>query len=124
MIIIEVIYSILCLTGSMTAKQKREAYARLENEKNALIMHWTSDQIFMNHIIFMYNYINSFFKQKTAYEIPKRDWSSDVCSSDLFAILSISAFISTSAVISVISVISIVLIVIVPPVTISILTGR
>src|ERR1043166_3801342 len=23
------------------------------------------------------------FKQKTAYEIPKRDWSSDVCSSDL-----------------------------------------
>src|ERR1043166_201651 len=24
-----------------------------------------------------------FFKQKTAYEIPKRDWSSDVCSSDL-----------------------------------------
>src|ERR1043166_2576002 len=27
-----------------------------------------------------------FFKQKTAYEIPKRDWSSDVCSSDLVAI--------------------------------------
>src|ERR1043166_6842402 len=26
-----------------------------------------------------------FFKQKTAYEIPKRDWSSDVCSSDLCA---------------------------------------
>src|ERR1043166_2785186 len=26
-----------------------------------------------------------FFKQKTAYEIPKRDWSSDVCSSDLLA---------------------------------------
>src|ERR1043166_9803718 len=25
-----------------------------------------------------------FFKQKTAYEIPKRDWSSDVCSSDLY----------------------------------------
>src|ERR1043166_9882168 len=24
-----------------------------------------------------------FFKQKTACEIPKRDWSSDVCSSDL-----------------------------------------
>src|ERR1043166_9915933 len=24
-----------------------------------------------------------FFNQKTAYEIPKRDWSSDVCSSDL-----------------------------------------
>src|ERR1043166_3335693 len=27
-----------------------------------------------------------FFKQKTAYEIPKRDWSSDVCSSDLIAL--------------------------------------
>src|ERR1044071_4413890 len=24
-----------------------------------------------------------FFKKKTAYEIPTRDWSSDVCSSDL-----------------------------------------
>src|ERR1043166_4359684 len=29
-----------------------------------------------------------FFKQKTAYEIPKRDWSSDVCSSDLEWLLS------------------------------------
>src|ERR1043166_965013 len=28
-------------------------------------------------------YFFFFFKQKTAYEIPKRDWSSDVCSSDL-----------------------------------------
>src|SRR5213075_3352624 len=26
-----------------------------------------------------------FFKQKTAYEITRRDWSSDVCSSDLSA---------------------------------------
>ena len=26
---------------------------------------------------------NLYFKQKTAYEIPKREWSSDVCSSDL-----------------------------------------
>src|SRR5213075_3302026 len=25
-----------------------------------------------------------FFKQKTAYEITRRDWSSDVCSSDLY----------------------------------------
>src|ERR1043166_9986534 len=24
-----------------------------------------------------------FFKQKTAYDVPKREWSSDVCSSDL-----------------------------------------
>ena len=29
--------------------------------------------------------ILSFFKQKTAYEIDRRDWSSDVCSSDLYA---------------------------------------
>ena len=28
-----------------------------------------------------------FFKQKTAYEIVSRDWSSDVCSSDLVALL-------------------------------------
>ena len=27
-----------------------------------------------------------FFKQKTAYEIVARDWSSDVCSSDLFSL--------------------------------------
>jgi len=32
----------------------------------------------------MFEFIFFFFKQKTAYEIPKRDWSSDVCSSDLF----------------------------------------
>src|ERR1043166_2546268 len=25
-----------------------------------------------------------FFKRNTAYDIPKRDWSSDVCSSDLY----------------------------------------
>src|ERR1043166_9329660 len=30
-------------------------------------------------------FVSFFFKQKTAYEIPKRDWSSDVCSSDLSA---------------------------------------
>eukprot|EP01044_Picomonas_judraskeda_P018812 COSAG03_NODE_3822_length_1813_cov_1.152859_1_plen_38_part_10 len=28
------------------------------------------------------NELNHFFKQKTAYEIRIRDWSSDVCSSD------------------------------------------
>src|ERR1043166_5209868 len=32
-----------------------------------------------------------FFKQKTAYEIPKRDWSSDVCSSDLNEIYLLAA---------------------------------
>ena len=30
-------------------------------------------------------FIVFFFKQKTAYEIRPRDWSSDVCSSDLIA---------------------------------------
>ena len=29
-------------------------------------------------------FIFFFFKQKTAYEIVSRDWSSDVCSSDLY----------------------------------------
>ena len=29
------------------------------------------------------NFFFFFFKQKTAYEIVSRDWSSDVCSSDL-----------------------------------------
>src|SRR5216110_3581404 len=31
----------------------------------------------------MFNGLFFFFKQKTAYEISSRDWSSDVCSSDL-----------------------------------------
>src|SRR5216117_4266846 len=31
----------------------------------------------------MGSYVFFFFKQKTAYEIRKGDWSSDVCSSDL-----------------------------------------
>src|SRR5213075_3380469 len=38
--------------------------------------------VFMYHLVF-YFYIFFFFKQKTAYEITRRDWSSDVCSSDL-----------------------------------------
>ena len=32
-----------------------------------------------------------FFKQKTAYEILRSDWSSDVCSSDLESTIKISA---------------------------------
>src|SRR5213075_2929827 len=34
-------------------------------------------------ISFIYILYFFFFKQKTAYEITRRDWSSDVCSSDL-----------------------------------------
>ena len=33
-----------------------------------------------------------FFKQKTAYEIVSRDWSSDVCSSDLPFVFYLSSF--------------------------------
>src|SRR5919109_3822673 len=33
-----------------------------------------------------------FFKQKTAYEIVSRDWSSDVCSSDLTCVLVVASF--------------------------------
>src|SRR6188474_2299277 len=33
-----------------------------------------------------------FFKQKTAYEMSLRDWSSDVCSSDLVRILMVTDF--------------------------------
>src|SRR3546814_9984209 len=32
----------------------------------------------------MYSFVVCFFKQKTAYELRISDWSSDVCSSDLF----------------------------------------
>ena len=35
-----------------------------------------------------------FFKQKTAYEIVSRDWSSDVCSSDLQLLLCIFCIVS------------------------------
>src|ERR1043166_10153801 len=34
-------------------------------------------------VLLFFIFLFFFFKQKTAYEIPKRDWSSDVCSSDL-----------------------------------------
>ena len=37
----------------------------------------------VNEVVYVGVYIFFFFKQKTAYEIVSRDWSSDVCSSDL-----------------------------------------
>ena len=37
--------------------------------------------IFIHTLLLVYFF---FFKQKTAYEIKECDWSSDVCSSDLF----------------------------------------
>src|SRR3546814_1104734 len=39
------------------------------------------------HPDFLYSIPVFFFKQKTAYEMRISDWSSDVCSSDLFAVL-------------------------------------
>ena len=42
------------------------------------------NRIFIVQIIYHYFFIFFFFKQKTAYEIVDCDWSSDVCSSDLF----------------------------------------
>ena len=42
-------------------------------------LHAEKDGRFGRRIIFGF----FFFKQKTAYEISSRDWSSDVCSSDL-----------------------------------------
>ena len=35
-----------------------------------------------------------FFKQKTAYEITASDWSSDVCSSDLFGVAALVSYVS------------------------------
>ena len=44
--------------------------------------------------MWQFSFINTqkfvfFFKQKTAYEIYQCDWSSDVCSSDLFILVAI-----------------------------------
>src|SRR3546814_4075776 len=46
--------------------------------------------VFCNYIELLYfsdlvSFVFFFFKQKTAYELRISDWSSDVCSSDLFA---------------------------------------
>ena len=50
---------------------------------------WDTDDVlvllpiaFFFFFFFLFSFF--FFKQKTAYEIRPRDWSSDVCSSDLF----------------------------------------
>ena len=48
-----------------------------------LVAYFLFDSIECGHVFFF------FFKQKTAYEMCGRDWSSDVCSSDLNATLAI-----------------------------------
>src|SRR5216117_149775 len=40
--------------------------------------------VFNNLLFTIWHFFFFFFKQKTAYEIRKGDWSSDVCSSDLY----------------------------------------
>src|ERR1043166_1641433 len=42
-------------------------------------------------MVLVHSFFFVFFKQKTAYDIPKRDWSSDVCSSDLGAVARLGA---------------------------------
>ena len=37
----------------------------------------------IDSVFFLFFFLFFFFKQKTAYEMCGRDWSSDVCSSDL-----------------------------------------
>ena len=49
------------------------------NLENIILSKLTQEQK-MKHRIFFF-----FFKQKTAYEIMSGDWSSDVCSSDLYS---------------------------------------
>src|SRR3546814_7415112 len=45
------------------------------------------DMVFLFFFFFLFLFIGFFFfKQKTAYEMRISDWSSDVCSSDLFAV--------------------------------------
>src|SRR3546814_9602603 len=46
--------------------------------------------MFVVGFYFMFFYI-FFFKQKTAYELRISDWSSDVCSSDLAALVDVDA---------------------------------
>src|SRR3546814_10352517 len=44
-----------------------------------VLLAWTGEWVFLMLFVFFF-----FFKQKTAYEMRISDWSSDVCSSDLF----------------------------------------
>ena len=50
---------------------------RIQAEKLDLV-----DELSFCFYFFFFIYFFFFFKQKTAYEIRPRDWSSDVCSSD------------------------------------------
>src|SRR3546814_1361227 len=44
---------------------------------------------FIHELVVLFCFFFFFFKQKTAYEMRISDWSSDVCSSDLMAELSL-----------------------------------
>src|SRR3546814_19370765 len=49
-----------------------------------LFRRWISDVCLYHGCVIGVCYLFFFFKQKTAYEMRISDWSSDVCSSDLF----------------------------------------
>eukprot|EP01044_Picomonas_judraskeda_P045929 COSAG03_NODE_25383_length_266_cov_0.604790_1_plen_51_part_01 len=49
---------------------------------NTLPLFWVSGLPLFATVSWVQNRNFSFFKQKTAYEMESRDWSSDVCSSD------------------------------------------
>src|SRR5213083_921347 len=63
-------------------KKKREA-AQMFNPRDAFRVDWSGGFSFLSNEA----HLVCIFKQKTAYEITASDWSSDVCSSDLHALV-------------------------------------
>src|SRR3546814_496313 len=49
-------------------------------------------EVYSNFVVYIFVFLFFFFKQKTAYEMRISDWSSDVCSSDLWRITASSRF--------------------------------
>ena len=52
------------------------------------------DFVFILFIVLL-SFCFFFFKQKTAYEIRPRDWSSDVCSSDLVVVVVVVVYLAS-----------------------------
>src|SRR6056297_2183229 len=76
--------------GAVSLKKKVASNPLLIKDKNELLrrMHAFENAIFGYRAGFQDQsasiFVFFFFKQKTAYEILRSDWSSDVCSSDLW----------------------------------------
>ena len=70
------IFAILVMSAafSSVSNYRKAQYAIVQDMNKALALTLQENK---------YKWITPFFKQKTAYEISTRDWSSDVCSSDL-----------------------------------------